>query len=547
VRAVNHKKQSGYRFGPFLLDAGQGLLYAGKREVVLAPKAFATLQFLVERAGSVVTKEELMDRVWPETHVDDNNIAQNVSIVRKALADHDPATEYVQTLAKRGYRFKVAVDAATAEVIETPRTRYARSGDVNIAYQVIGDGPVDIVFVMSWVSHLEMFWSEPSFARFLRRIAGLGRLIVFDKRGTGMSDPVPLSQLPSLEQRMDDVRAVMHAVGSQRAVLIGVSEGGPMTLLFAATYPEQVAGLVIISGYARRMRAEDYPWGLSSDGREKYIETLQRDWGGPVGLEARAPSRSDDAQFRQWWATYLRMGASPGAALALTRMNSEVDVRDVLPTIHVPTLVVHRTGDRSVLVAQGRHLAQHIPGSRFIELPGDDHLPFIGDQDSILEAIQRFIGELHESPAPARVLATLLFVRTDAAADQLEALDKKAQIEIAWHHGKKFGHVSHAFVATFDGPARAIRCAQKILTAAQTLGISLGAGVHAGECDLHHDTLTGDTVAIGAMLAEAARPGEIVVSSTVTSLLPGSGLQFELRGTASLGNHGEWPVYVVTH
>jgi len=539
---ISEKTMKDLTFGPFRLDPRQQLLFAGPREVALTPKAFATLRVLVERAGTVVTKKELMERVWPETHVDENNLAQSVLTVRRALADFDPSTEYVQTLARRGYRFNAAtIEAPTLPArIATPRTRYAHSGDVNIAYQVIGSGPIDIVLVMGWVSHLEMFWTEPSFARFLNRLGSFSRLIVFDKRGTGLSDPVPVSQLPSLEQRMDDVRCVMEAVRSKRAVLVGISEGGPMTLLFAASYPEQVAGLVIIGGYARRMRAPDYPWGPTLEGREKYLEDLAREWGGPFGLEARAPSRSNDPQFREWWATYLRMGASPGAALTLSRMNSEVDVRDILPTVHVPALLIHRTGDRSVPLEQGRHLAEHIRGSRFVELPGDDHLPFVGDQDAVLDAIERFVGELHDTPAPARVLATLLFIRAED-----DRLDQQARFEIEWHHGRKFAHESHNLVATFDGPARAIRCAQKILAAASRLGIPLGAGVHAGECDLHGDTLTGDTVAIGAMLAEAARPDEVMVSSTVTSLVPGSGLQFELRGNASLGAHGEWPVYVV--
>lgn len=542
MRDLRSQDEKGYRFGPFRLDPAEGTLHAGSREIILTPKAYATLHVLVERAGSIVSKKELMERVWPETHVDENNLAQNVSIVRKALADFDRSTEYVQTLARRGYRFTAPVESTSVQTAATPETRYARSGDVNIAYQVIGDGPIDIVFVMGWVSHVEMFWTEPSFARFLRRLAGFARVIVFDKRGTGLSDGVPLSQLPSLEQRMDDVRSVMRAVGSRRALLIGISEGGPMSLLFAATHPEQTTGVVIIGGYARRMRAADYPWGLTPEGREKYIESLQREWGGPFGLEARAPSRSNDPQFRSWWAKYLRMGCSPGAAVALSRMNSEVDVRDILPAIHVPSLLIHRTGDRSVPVGQGRHLAQHIPGSRFLELPGDDHLPFVGDQDSILDAIEGFVAELRETPPPARVLATLLFIRADDP--RVSALDERAGHEISWHNGKRFGHVSQALVAAFDGPARAIRCARSLVDHSRTLGIPLGAGVHAGECDLHQDTLTGDTVSIGAMLAEAARPGEVVVSDTVVSLVPGSGLQFDPLGNASLGNLGEWQLYV---
>jgi pimeloyl-ACP methyl ester carboxylesterase/DNA-binding winged helix-turn-helix (wHTH) protein len=542
-------KEAVYRFGPFRLDAAQGLLYAGGREVVLTPKAFDTLRVLVEKAGAVVSKSELMDSVWPESHVDENNLAQNISLVRRTLATHDPHTEYVQTLARRGYRFAVSVTGEAPHIVgidrfEVPRTRYARSGNLNIAYQVVGDGPIDVVFVMGWVSHLEMFWAEPSFARFLRRLSSFSRLIIFDKRGTGLSDPVPLSQLPTLEQRMDDVRAVMSEVRSRRAVLVGVSEGGPMTALFAATYPELVAGIVIIGGYARRLWAPDYPWGPTAEQRDRFIAALEAEWGGPFGLEERAPSRSSDPDFREWWAKYLRMGASPGAAAALTRMNAGVDVRNVLPSVRVPALVIHRTGDHALNVDHGRYLAGRIPGARFVELPGEDHLPFVGDQESIIGAIERFASELGEGPRPTRVLATLLFIRTDDAPQRLAAIDEETRREVEWFHGRKFAHLSDGLIATFDGPARAIHCAQRIVQHAGALGIRLGAGIHTGECDLA-DQLSGPTVEIGALLAEAAPPGEIVVSETVTALVAGSGLDFEPRGNASLGRLGDWAVYTV--
>ena len=538
-----------YHFGPFRLDPAQGLLFSGTSEVPLGGKAFETLQYLVENAGRVVTKRELLDRIWPDSHVAENNLAQNISLVRKTLAGIDATTEYVQTLPRKGYRFVGDVQAKGAAegggAPQSPETRYARSGDVNIAYQVIGDGPIDLVFVMGWVSHVEMFWQEPSFARFLRRLSEFSRLIVFDKRGTGLSDSVPLAQLPTLEQRMDDVRAVMNAARSRRAVLMGVSEGGPLTALFAATYPEQVAGLVIVGGYARRLWAHDYPWGPTVEQRDKFISALEREWGGPFGIEERAPSRANDPEFRRWWATYLRMGASPGAAAALTRMNAEVDIRNVLPTIRVPALVIHRTGDRCLRVEEGRYLADRIVGARLVELPGNDHLPFVGDQDAIIEAVQRFVGEMGETSQPARVLATLLFIRTDEVGP-LAKLDEEAQREIGWFHGRKFAHVSDALVATFDGPARAIRCARKILDAAARLGIRLAAGLHTGECEAEGDRVTGTAVEIGALLSEAATPGDILVSNTVRDLVAGSGLTFEPRGTANLGMRlGEWPLYAV--
>ena len=536
-----------YQFGPFRLDAVQGLLSTPAGEITLAPKAFDTLRVLVESAGTVLSKRELLDRVWPDTFVDENNLAQNISLVRKALAAIDPASEYVQTIPRRGYRF-----VANVEIADTPEggtaqeeivTRYARSGNVNIAYQVVGDGPIDLVFVMGWVSHIEMFWQEPAVARFLCKLASFSRLILFDKRGTGLSDAVPISQLPTLEERMDDVRAVMHAAGSTRAVVMGVSEGGTMSSLFAATHPEHTAGIVIIGGYARRLRADDYPWGPTPEQREAFIEMLEREWGGPVGIEERAPSRAGDPEFRRWWSTYLRMGASPGAAAALTRMNAEIDIRNVLPTVRVPALVIHRTGDRCLRVEEGRYMAERIPGARFLELPGDDHLPFVGDQDAILEAVRRFVADLGRETDRTRVLATLLFVRTDQFSDDL---DRVASREIRWFQGDKIGRIDDALVATFDGPARAIRCARALLDASDARGVRLAAGLHTGECERTAEGIAGTSVEIGALLAEAAAVGEIVVSNTVRDLVAGSGLEFVARGVASLGERlGEWPVFTV--
>src|SRR5689334_10465707 len=344
-----------YAFGPFELDADDRLLMHEGTIVPLTPKALDTLLILVERNGHVVSKDELLERVWPDSFVEQNNLAQNISALRKALGEKEGGPRYIDTVPKRGYRFIVpvterlrphlvdttsaaaaaspaplaAVERPDASLVAPPApatfgagsaalltgspTRYARSGDVNIAYQVIGDGPFDLVFVMGWVSHLEYFWAEPSFARFLRRLASFSRLILFDKRGTGLSDRV--TALPTLETRMDDVRAVMDAVGSERAALLGISEGGPMCSLFAATYPEKTLALVMIGTYARRLRTPDYPWGPTQQEHQAFLDEIQREWGGPVGLEARAPSRLHDKDFRDWWATYIRMGASPGAAV----------------------------------------------------------------------------------------------------------------------------------------------------------------------------------------------------------------------------------------
>ena len=379
---MEHSSGKTYSFEQFTLDADERTLLDGTRPIQLPPKVFDTLLMLVENAGRVLSKERMMSTIWEDSFVEENNLAQNISSLRKTLGE-TREQRFIETVPKFGYRFIAAVESsspldqeviqrtsariyitdggkteelgagprltAKADVPELPRfvpeTHYVQNGDVNIAYQVVGEGDMDIVFVMGWVSHLEYFWKHPLFASFLNRLASFSRLILFDKRGTGLSDRVPIGELPTLEQRMEDVHAVMEAVGSKRAVLIGVSEGGPMCSLFAATYPEQTAGLIMIGTYAKRIRDDEYPWAPSPEQRAAFIDVVQRDWGKPVGIEERAPSMASDAEFRDWWATYLRMGASPGAAVALTTMNAEIDVRNVLPLIRVPTLVIHRSGD----------------------------------------------------------------------------------------------------------------------------------------------------------------------------------------------------------
>jgi pimeloyl-ACP methyl ester carboxylesterase len=384
-------------FAEFRLDPVSGHLYRRNEPVPLAPKAFALLEFLASKAGRLTSKEELLAALWPGVFVGDAVLKGTIREVRKALGDDSHTPRFIETAHRRGYRFiahVTVIDAAASTTAATPRVSYARSGNVNIAYQVVGNGPIDIVFVMGWVSHLEYFWNEPSFASFLTRLSSVSRLILFDKRGTGLSDPVPISELPALDQRIEDVQCVMDAVGSRRAVLMGVSEGGPLCALFAARHPEMTAGLIMIGSYARRLRAVDYPWGPTADERDQFCETIIREWGGPVGIDDRAPSRALDPEFRAWWAAYLRMGASPGAAVALTKMNADVDIRDELPKIAVPSLVIHRTGDRLLKIEEGRYLAEHIPGAQMVELPGDDHLPFVGDQLAMVAAIDQFLKRL---------------------------------------------------------------------------------------------------------------------------------------------------------
>jgi class 3 adenylate cyclase len=440
-----------------------------------------------------------------------------------------------------------------------PRTQYARSGKVNIAYQVVGEGLLDLVFVPGWVSHLELAWDDPERASFLRRLASFSRLIIFDKRGTGLSDRVPDDQLPTLEERMDDLRAVMDAVGSQRAALFGFSEGGSMSMLFAATYPERTAALVTFHCFAKRVWSSDYPWAPTPEARAKEYELVEREWGNLMDLSHYLPSKMNDAEFVRRQATYFRHSASPSAAVALLRMNTQIDVRAVLPAISAPTLVMHRTGDCDVNIEEGRWLAARIPGARFAEFSGDDHMPWIGDQDSILDEVEEFLTGVRPIHDIDRVLATVLFTDIVGSTEHLarvgdkawrEMLDRHhaiARREFASFRGREINTAGDGFFATFDGPARGVRCAIGIQDAARRLGIAVRAGLHTGEVELHGDDVAGMAVHIGARVAALADAGETLVSSTLKDLVSGSGLRFQDRGTRVLkGIPGEWRLYAAS-
>jgi len=574
-----------FRFGSFRLDGGERLLFDGDRQVSLAPKVFDTLLLLVGNAGRVLSKERMMKEIWEDSFVEENNLAQNVSFLRRVLRDSSE-NRMIETVPKFGYRFvgrvetdeigTVAAERASARIIireldsdgppiktpvfsaapepaalapAAPDTRYVQNGDVNIAYQVIGEGDLDIVFVMGWISHLEYFWKHHLFASFLGRLASFSRLILFDKRGTGLSDRVPLSQLPTLEQRMEDVHAVMDAVGSKRAALIGVSEGGPMCALFAATYPERTSAVVMIGTYAKRLKDVDYPWGAEPEDHQRFYDLMRRDWGKAVGIEARAPSMVDDEEFRAWWAEYLRNGASPGAAVALTEMNAQIDVRNVLPLVHVPTLVIHRTGDLCLKVEEGRYVADLIPGCKYVEFDGIDHLPFVGDQDEILDEIEEFLTGMRGAQEIDRVLATVVNVRIPESAKNADAeLLKRAGVfvrrQIELFKGREINISREAVVAAFDGPARAIRCATAIGESAARLNIAVRTGIHTGECEVRGDEYSGVAVDLAGLIADQAAPGAIFLSRTVKDLVAGSGIGFEEIGLRKLGAYpDDWRLF----
>jgi class 3 adenylate cyclase len=442
--------------------------------------------------------------------------------------------------------------------VERSETRYARSGDVSIAYQVVGDGPFDLVYVPGWVSNIELMWEEPGYAGFLERLASFSRLIIFDKRGTGLSDPVPLDQLPTLEQRMDDVRAVMDAVGSERAALLGHSEGGNMCVLFSATYPDRTTALVLVGCYAKRIRSHDYPWAPAPEDREREIEETEARWGSPDMLRALAPSKANDEAFERWVGRYLRQSASPKAAAAMLRMNTQIDVRDILPAIRVPTVLIYRTDDADVHPDEGRYIAGRIPGARFVELPGGDHTMWTGDASAILDEIEEFLTGVRRGPEPDRVLATILFTDVVGSTELATRLGDRAWRDLlARHHeavrrelerwrGREVDTAGDGFLATFDGPARAIRCALAAVDSVRGLGMEIRAGVHTGEVEVSNGEFRGIAVHIGSRVSGLAGPGEVLVSRTVADLVAGSGIALADRGEHELkGVSGTWKVFAV--
>jgi class 3 adenylate cyclase/pimeloyl-ACP methyl ester carboxylesterase len=443
-----------------------------------------------------------------------------------------------------------------------PETRYAHSGGVNIAYQVVGEGPYDLVFVPGSVSHVELAWQVPAWAAFYRRLASFSRLIVFDKRGTGMSDPV--SAAPTIETRMDDVRAVMDAVDSERAAVLGVSEGAPMSAVFAATYPERTWALVLCGAVVRMLWAPDFRGGVTEDAWDQDCEEERRRWGEPLfmreAVQSLAPSL--DEKNIESMITLLRQGASPGMYDALNRMNKDIDVRDILPTIRVQTLVVNRTEEASSLREGSRYAARYIPGARHAELPGPDHAPFSGDWEAYAQEIEQFLTEAWkagwEEAGPDRVLATVLFTDiVSSTSKAAEVGDARWRELLEAHHalirqllvrfrGRELDTAGDGFFASFDGPARAIRCACAISDGMQGIGLEVRAGLHTGECEQMNGKVGGIAVHIGARVAAEAGPGEVLVSSTVKDLVAGSGIAFHERGAVELkGVPGEWRLFAV--
>jgi pimeloyl-ACP methyl ester carboxylesterase/DNA-binding winged helix-turn-helix (wHTH) protein len=480
--------------------------------VPIEPQVFEVLAYLVTHPERVVAKEELMDNVWGGRFVSETAVTSRIKQARQAIGDSGQAQRLIRTVHGKGYRFvgSVRAGAAAVPVVTVVPVRYALSDGLHIAYQVTGHGERDIVLVAGFVSHLELDWAEPRHAAFLDRLGRLGRLIRFDKRGTGLSDRP--NDVPDLETRMHDVLAVMDAVGSPRAVLFGYSEGGPMACLLAAMHPERVEALVLYGSYARRLRADDYPWAPTREDRERYIERLVGEWSWEADMRVMAPS-ADDAMAR-WWGQRARASATPATIRALIAMNSLVDVRDALGAVQAPTLVLHRRGDQDSRPEEGRYLADRIPGARFVELSGADHFVAV-DADQILDPVAEFVADLKAEPAPARALAAVLAVSGDDAAALAPALTG----------GRLARAPGGETVVVFDGPVLAIRAAIAALGGQSGLGLQIAEVPRAGA------VVDGPGVADAIDLAARARPGRLLVSATVRDLIAGSAIALQPAGS----------------
>jgi pimeloyl-ACP methyl ester carboxylesterase/DNA-binding winged helix-turn-helix (wHTH) protein len=555
------------RFAGFELDRGAYQLRRNGEPLLLERIPLDLLFLLIDRRGELVTRGEIFEKIWGKQVFVDTDNAINTAIrkLRRALGDDPDAPTFIETVPGRGYRFVAAVTPVrpqSSPIAETkvadevsrdaPPVRYARSGEIHIAYRVFGTGPRDIVMIPGTLAHLEVFWALPSYQHLLKRLTAFARVIVFDKRGQGLSDRAVAEQ--TIEERIDDVRAVMDAAGSRSATIYGWSEGGPMSIMFAATHPERVTALVLYGTFAS---VKDKPWAAPREEWEAAMADIEAHWGEPVLLRVNAPSVAKDPAMVEWARKLELATASPGSIVALLRANYEMDVRHILPSVKVPTLVMHRTGDALVPLAAGRYVAEHVPGAIYNEIPGDDH--FVTDAETqgfIADTIERFVtGSLHQ-PEPDRVLATIMFTHIVDAIERaattgeqrwselLRRFYEVLRIELATFRGREVRTVSDGLLATFDGPARAIRFACSVRDKVHRLGLQIRTGLHTGECEIAGEEVRGIAVDIASRVASMAEPDQVMMSSTVKDLVAGSNLQFADLGMHTLKNiPGEWRLF----
>ncbi|MCB1750633.1 MAG: alpha/beta fold hydrolase [Gammaproteobacteria bacterium] len=508
------------------------------------PQVFELLVFLLHNRNRFVSRDEIFEAIWKNRVVSDTTLSGYIKAVRKLVGDDGKAQRVIRTVHGRGFQFVAELDPGSCESVQTvpdragavnrPTTRYAKSGDVHVAYQVFGSGPADLVLVPGFISHVDNYWDNPQMAAWLQDIGKFARVVMFDKRGTGLSDTV--YPLPSFDVRMDDVRAVMDAVGLDKACIMGISEGGSLATLFAATHPERCSGLVLYGAFSRFFYWYKTPGELQ--GLFDYVESA---WGSGESLPMFAPSVGQDEAAKRWWGQFERLGATPGAAIALMKMNSEIDITDILPTIGIPTLVIHRNEDVLIDIEAGRLLADRIPRARYVELPGRDHLPWVGDSDAIIGAIADFIGD---GPLPAAldtILTTLLSVHPGAGLPEgPDGPFDEAQSAVDRCISHYRGRTVSASLAAFDGPARAVHCACEIIDRLRAMALNPHCGIHTGVVLINDNALSGETVDRVEQISRLAPGGQAILSETVKDLIAGAGLEIRALGRFDLpaGNGG---------
>ena len=528
-----------YSFGDVRIDADRFEIARGGRALAVEPQVLELLILLLKHRDRVVTRDELLESVWRGRVVSDTTLSSRIKTARQLIGDDGARQDYIRTIHGRGFRFIGDVSEESpgpSAPVERPVTRYAKSGDVHVAYQLFGSGPASLVLAPGFVSHIDNYWDSPPFRRWLERLGKLARVAMFDKRGTGLSDPV--STLPPMDERMDDLRAVMDAAGFETAHVMGISEGGSLAALFAAHHPERCEGLILYGAFAQFKH-----WHPDEASLQRLFDYIESDWGSGKSLSYYAPTVGGDPEFIRWWGKFERLGATPGACKALMRMNSRIDISDVLPGIRVPTLVIHRAEDVLVDVEGGRQLAAGIPGARYAELPGPDHLPFVADGDRIVDIIGEFLREPRRREQHARAIATIVLLRLDTSQDSATAL---VDGQLTRFRAARVSTLPGFVVATFDGPARGLESAVSVSRLLRDRGIEHRIGVHTGEINLAAGEPAGTAMDIVAEVAEHAHSGEILASRTVHDLVAGSGIRLEERGAFSLPSISQaWQLFRV--
>ncbi len=548
-------------FADFILDPVSGHLRTARGEhIALRPRSLAVLRHLARSIGTVVSKDSLISTVWHDVIVTEDSLTQCIADIRRTIGDREH--RIVRTVPRRGYLLAPASGRQGATVLPppmtvvgrghdvSPPTQYARSGSYYIAYQVTGKGPIDLVFVQGYVTQLEIEWEDARPAWFYERLSSFARLIRFDKRGTGLSDRV--SSPATLEERMDDVRAVMDAAGSKRAVVLGSSEGGPMSILFAATYPERVSSLILYGAMARAAWAPDNPWGRTDEDMAAMLERHEALWGSGHSVDRFAPSIASDPDYRRWRGRVDRAAATPGAVVMLSKMNHAIDVRHLLPTIKVPTLVLHRAEDQAVAVEHSRYVASHIPGAHYVEMVGRDHAPWVADTETVCREIQSFAEKHHAAPQPEQALVFVMCIEClgetgkpgveEGTAGSLVA-DWLAEVrtQLSEFHGREVKPRDAGIVAVFDGPVRAIRCALSIVKSAKQHACVSRAGIHLDAYDVWRDGIDDNLIGLCESVALHGMPGDVMITASVGDLVAGSTIDLEPKGDHQLkGFPGLW-------